>query len=1149
MRLFLILVMLSNEEREKISLLADLERSNITDGSLPIGFDGLKKGHYQRWHSLESSSKVEQPFYGKWAIQDCDLLSETYQWLFLAPVFSDDAFQSHFFWRRPLPYLKIPIEKKQTAKGSFGKVSRAVIHISHLQIPSLCAMEIDDIKNGEGVAIAIKKARHDAEDDAGYFDKEASNLKKLQLYMNRHKSPHLIRPIAAYKIDQDRCLVSLWAEGGTLLNYWERYEDQRRDADSVRWLLGQLKGVCSAIAQLHRENTRHGDLKPDNILWFKKDDHGIFQIADLGLTTFHEKEKDTRDRKGIKTITFSGTYRYEPPEIHEKRDTQDARSRQYDIWSIGCVLLESLIWLIYGYDGVKQFQGLTARFWKYEGKMYCVDPYVDSCMKEIMRFLPDDSAYKDLLSIVQERLLVVAVSEDYHKPLPADREIAEVLHEKMAVIVEKSDQSKEKKDSSPYLRPLTSRYPADIIRGQQTSNKIYNKGGGLGVPSHGDAPEPSPTSSTHNAPGADSGTLVPRVVIRAATEKFDSNPPNANVSTNTIHQQHSSTFNDEWESVPDNEFAISFFNSPEWDKVKPEQPTAVQKLCESCSAINSTDIFNGEYNLIKLQLISRRCSLCSLLFRALESAGIEPPRVVTLKQDGATVKVEDGPKLLSIYSEPGSNLPNGAQLGLPKLLQPASGDQFALFKRWIEVCDEKHDGCRRKNINVSTMPTRLIEVSDRIRLIDSAAISPSPYVALSHCWGQVDDNTKFCTFKHNIDQLRRSIDPDDIPPLFKDAVSIVRGLGFKYIWIDSLCIIQDDKQDWAHEAGRMEQVFSGAYVTIAASSAKSSNEGFLEPREPRSCVQLSTQNSGRVYVCPNIDNFHQDVELGALNRRGWVLQERVLSRRSIYFSSTQVYWECSDGVHCETLTRLHNSKSGFLGDANFPESALKHYRDGRQVLVQDLYERYSELAFTEPSDRSMAILGLQKRLKEAFKTKVAFGLLDTYFARGLLWKRRGMRMMKRIDWRDGRPVPSWSWLSKEGSIKYMDLQYSKVDWATEEYSNPISRQATTIGFKPSDGQDDKDLPPLRGRARRLLGEEFDMRTRTTFDASEEFDFKKLRCVVVGRDNINNGTEELKQHVLIIYPFDGLRKEKYERVGVASLKEEHVGEEDAWVTIC
>ncbi|RYP04080.1 hypothetical protein DL765_010313 [Monosporascus sp. GIB2] len=1011
-KLFLILVMMSRREKEKISLLADLKRSNISDASLPIQFySNGGEGRYY-WSSLERSAEEKSEFFGNWDRGDRDLLAETYQWRFLAPVFGQDIFRFNFDSRRILPYLYA--EPRPASCGFFGEVSRIEIHKAH--VPSL-----HTDADGKGIAIAIKKVRHDDE-LAEFFDKEASNLYKLQQY----KSRHLIKPIAAYQIDQDRCLIFPWANGGNLRDYWKGNQDQRLNLSSLQWLLGELKGICSAIQELHEENTRHGDLKPENILWLKDDkDGGLLQIADLGLAAFHEKDKHTKNRKGMWTSALSGTSRYEPPEIDEKRNAIGPWSRQYDMRSMGCVLLETLLWLIYGYESIGVFQDATAHFWvrrdRQGRKEYFVHPYVDSCMRVMETNLQGQSAYRDLLFPVQERLLVVAVSEDYGS-FPEYRETAKPLHTAVEVIIEKS------RTIENYLTPVALEYPADEIREQQQQNVVYQEGGNLAVPRRDDVPSSLPLLPTPDAPSIDENG-GPKVFVRRPTGDFNLGSLNTNASANTEHQQHASTLNDEWESMPGNEFAVRFLNSIGWDKVKPEQQAVIPSLCPSCSVIASTPVFNGEYNVADLELMSHSCDLCNLLFKTLDSTGIRPPRVITLSQNGGTVGIKHGPKLLSIYVEPGSDPPEGAQFGLPKLLEPASPGQFTLLKQWIKVCDLSHEICRRKDGDVPAMPTRLIEIGNTIKLVDSARIDPSPYIALSHCWGPLKDNAKFCTFKYNIDELRRSIDFERLPLTFKDAVSVVRGLGFKYIWIDSLCIIQDDQRDWEYEAARMEQVFSGAYFTIAASSAKSSNEGFLLPRKPRPCLQLSAQNLRRLYVCPNIDNFHKDVELGELNRRG--------------------------------------SKAAFLGDANFPESALEYYRDGRQVLVQDLYERYSALAFTTASDRSVAILGLQKRLERAFQTQAAFGLFAVYFGRGLLWQRRDMKPMRRIAWPRGRRVPSWSWFSKEGPIKYMSLQFEKIDWATNEFKSPFQRQ-TAVGFKePSDAREDRDLTALQGRARIL----------------------------------------------------------------------------------
>lgn len=207
------------------------------------------------------------------------------------------------------------------------------------------------------------------------------------------------------------------------------------------------------------------------------------------------------------------------------------------------------------------------------------------------------------------------------------------------------------------------------------------------------------------------------------------------------------------------------------------------------------------------------------------------------------------------------------------------------------------------------MPTRVVEVgtsgADTPRLVESKSISPaSRYVALSHCWGVVPKSQMLRTTRGNIEALKDSIVFTQLPRNFQDAITVTRGLGVRYIWIDSLCIIQDDVGDWYNESARMEQVFSEAYCTIGAGSAESSIQGFLSRGAPRPCVQLSIPDAGTLFVCPWIDDFHRDVEMGPLNSRGWVLQERALSRRTIFYTSTQAYWECGMGVHCETLTRL-----------------------------------------------------------------------------------------------------------------------------------------------------------------------------------------------------------------------------------------------------
>jgi hypothetical protein len=125
----------------------------------------------------------------------------------------------------------------------------------------------------------------------------------------------------------------------------------------------------------------------------------------------------------------------------------------------------------------------------------------------------------------------------------------------------------------------------------------------------------------------------------------------------------------------------------------------------------------------------------------------------------------------------------------------------------------------------------------------------------------------------------------ELQETFQDAVIVTRRLGFQYLWIDSLCIVQNDNEELRSEMKNMEDIFSLASCTIAATSATSCKDRFL----CRSVNGVSASN-----------NFDDEIEKAELNTRGWVLQERALSRRTIHFGKTQTYWECGAGIACES---------------------------------------------------------------------------------------------------------------------------------------------------------------------------------------------------------------------------------------------------------
>lgn len=203
----------------------------------------------------------------------------------------------------------------------------------------------------------------------------------------------------------------------------------------------------------------------------------------------------------------------------------------------------------------------------------------------------------------------------------------------------------------------------------------------------------------------------------------------------------------------------------------------------------------------------------------------------------------------------------------------------------------------------------------------------------------------------------------DLPKTFRDAIKVCRGLGVPYIWIDSLCIVQfgDNGVDWKCESQRMEHVFSSAYCTIAASSAANSDAGFLDRNISTDYVYAEHASGQRFYVCGDIDDFNNDAECTLLNTRAWVMQERVLSRRTIYFAANQVYFECGQKIYCENFVRLQSSYRNefFILDPQFPSRLLKLGHKRTVEFIHFISEEYSRRHLSVWTDRCIAICNIR----------------------------------------------------------------------------------------------------------------------------------------------------------------------------------------------
>src|SRR5436190_9880944 len=161
---------------------------------------------------------------------------------------------------------------------------------------------------------------------------------------------------------------------------------------------------------------------------------------------------------------------------------------------------------------------------------------------------------------------------------------------------------------------------------------------------------------------------------------------------------------------------------------------------------------------------------------------------------------------------------------------PLLSDQdetFTMLNRWLSYCRENHPKCSKGALQ--PLPTRVMDVKDDgsepSLLLTNGQLGQ--YIALSHCWGS---SPLLSTTTANLMKHLVCIPMDELPRNFQDAVTVTRKLGFRYLWIDSLCIIQDSESDWLQESAHMGAVYANASCTIAASSAVSSRTGFLLPK-------------------------------------------------------------------------------------------------------------------------------------------------------------------------------------------------------------------------------------------------------------------------------------------------------------------------------
>ena len=408
---------------------------------------------------------------------------------------------------------------------------------------------------------------------------------------------------------------------------------------------------------------------------------------------------------------------------------------------------------------------------------------------------------------------------------------------------------------------------------------------------------------------------------------------------------------------------------------------------------------------------------------------------------------------LSCLAEP---LASGSLLGGSN--STWSTESLGQIQSWLRECQRSHESCNalpahdHLEANAKTfLPSRLLDLgtshSSVVRLVQTADIQTEqghspPYITLSHCWG---GKSVVQLKKSTARDFERGLPQEQLPETYLDAIEVCRALNIRYLWVDSLCIVQDDGADWVKEAAKMSDVYSSAFFTIAASASRNSSGGlFFAPSMGAASPFEVTIPAGRgrgFYLGYFNHPWQNNVERAALNTRAWVLQERLLSRRILYFTRNQVYWQCRNDHGPMSALGLGERESlpgqrlmqWSPHDPNgcnctkeapaSPRSVLGYRLDEDDSIAQwiDIVQTYSRLYLTYRTDRLLAVSGLVRRLCEISALTPAdylAGLWRPQLPAQLLWFRL---QWSEIVTRSIEVAPSWSWASINAPVYFSDL--------------------------------------------------------------------------------------------------------------------------------
>lgn len=388
--------------------------------------------------------------------------------------------------------------------------------------------------------------------------------------------------------------------------------------------------------------------------------------------------------------------------------------------------------------------------------------------------------------------------------------------------------------------------------------------------------------------------------------------------------------------------------------------------------------------------------------------------------------------------------------------------------QWLKDCLQNHD-CGHHDTADPILPLRVIDIQGRngsgVPFLVQTHGQHAKYTTLSYRWG---NGRQLKTTTDTIKERHHSIPMDQMPKTFRDAVNLTHQLGVQYLWIDSLCILQDSEEDCLSELASMADIYSNSTLTIAAVGSLHADDGCAPDRNKLAMCHCSV---GDYIISFGFGSHHETLlQEGSIHRRAWCFQETEISPRLLSVGLSQLYWQCKRGLRRESEPNamVDAYSHGFHSIETYGDTSIiqdwpirNRFFDG-QLLLDPLQaysrwywllEQYVGRDLTFPNDMLPAISALAVKFLDMFECfedrprpeDYCCGLWRQDLLPGLLWYD--------LTRKEGRPpgpfrAPSWSWAaSYRGYLAFPFSNYPRRQYCFHTTVLDISiEQVSQIGI-------------------------------------------------------------------------------------------------------